>query len=296
MAEWSIWILAIGVNKYLLYLCIAASAGSVFMLNQTKDNRFKTWSWRYGLVGSVLGFLLAISDFFLQVGLFADAGWVGLVDSSYIQMMWESPLGTQLLYRLLGFVVLIAVLIWISRQEQMSKLLGGMALSALLLLGFASTQAGHTVEQSLWARLALGLHFLLGLWWIGCLWPLARSCQILSKTDLQVLMQGFGTIASVLVPILLLAGLGLAYALSGSLQHLLTSAHGQLLLIKIILVVGLLSLAAHHKLKLVPQLQNSQQAVILQRSIQRELVLGLVVLLVTAVLSSVLAPAALMNE
>ena len=98
------------------------------------------------------------------------------------------------------------------------------------------------------------------------------------------------------MPILLLAGLGLAYALTGSVQHLLTSAHGQLLLIKIILVVGLLSLAAYHKLKLVPQLQGSQQASSLQRSIQHELVLGLAILLVTAVLSSVFGPAALMNE
>lgn len=296
MAEWSVWIFAIVVNKYLLSLSVAASAGSIFILSQTQESTLRNFSWRYGLVGSVLGLLLAVLDFFLQVGLFADTGWAGLVDRSFILMIWDSPLGTQFLFRTLGFIVLMTIFLCSLRQAQVPLGIWLIALIALVLLSFACVQAGHTVEQTLGTRLILGLHFLLGLWWMGCLWPLARSCQSLNARDLQVLMQRFGTIASVLVPILLLAGLVLAYVLTGSLQHLFTSTHGQLLLLKISLVLGLLGLAAYNKLKLVPYLSKPEKVLILQRSIYYEMLLGLVVLLLTAMLSSMFGPAILMAE
>jgi putative copper resistance protein D len=297
MTEWSPWIAALVLNKFLLYLAVAASAASVFMLIQSQNPALNRFSWRYGIWGAGLGLLLACVDFFLQVGLFADAGWAGLLDSSVIAMLWDSPLGSQLVWRVIGFLLLMTVLLWALWQSlKLNWLLVGVAMLALMCLSFACLQAGHTAEQAFWVRLALSAHFLLGLWWMGCLWPLAVSCKHLTVKDLQQLMQRFGTVASCLVPVLLVAGLGLAYALTGSLQHLLTTAHGQLLMMKIALVVGLLGFAAYHKLKLVPQLTEPTKALRLQRSIYQEMGLGLAVLLLTAVASSVFGPAVLMNE
>ncbi|MFZ1388412.1 MAG: CopD family protein [Thiolinea sp.] len=296
MAEWSPWIIAIVLNKYLLYLAIAAGAGSVFVLMQNQTTELHQFSWRYGWYGSVLGLSLAVVDFFLQVGLFADAGWAGLVDSSYIAMIWDSPLGRQFVLRVLGFLILMLLIGWSWKQEQALQWLGLVAVLALSLLCFSCLQAGHTVEQAHWIHWALSAHFLIGLWWMGCLWPLALSCKRLEPVNLQQLMQRFGTIASFLVPILLVAGLALAYALTGTLHHLFNSPHGQLLLAKIALVTGLLGLAAYHKLNLVPQLTEPNRPQILQRSIYREMGIGLLVLLLTAVLSNVFGPAVLMNQ
>ncbi|MFZ1344305.1 CopD family protein [Thiothrix eikelboomii] len=295
MVEGSPWVIAIVLNKYLLYLAIAASAGSVFMLAQVQAKPLRRFSWHYGLYGSALGLVLAVVDFFLQVGLFAEAGWAGLLDSSYILMIWDSPLGGQLMLRVLGLLLLILVIGWSGWRQHVLRWQGSVAVLALALLCFSCLQAGHTVEQTSWVHWALSLHFLIGLWWVGCLWPLALSCQALEPVRLQQLMQGFGVIASWLVPILLMAGLGLAYTLTGTLEHLFTSTHGQLLLAKMILVGGLLGSAAYHKLKLVPQLTEPHRPQILQRSIYRELGLGLAVLLLTAVLSSMVGPATLMN-
>lgn len=293
MAEWSPWIVAIVLNKYLLYLAIAASAGSIFMLVQAQAKSLHPFSRSYGGYGSVIGLVLAIVDFFLQVGLFADSGLAGLIDSSYLLMIWDSPLGMQLVWRVLGFVLLILVIGWSLKQTQTLRWQGLLvAILALILLCLGGLQAGHTVEQGLGVHLALTVHFLLGLWWLGCLWPLAMSCQSLEPRELQVLMQRFGTIASVLVPILLVAGLGLAYTLIGSWQHLFTNTHGQFLLAKISFVAGLLGLAAYHKLKIVPQLREPKQAAVLQRSIYWEMGVGSSVLLLTAVLSSMFGPAA----
>ncbi|SKA71484.1 putative copper resistance protein D [Thiothrix eikelboomii] len=296
MAEGSPWMVAIVLNKYLLYLAIAAGAGSVFMLTQAQASLLNPFSWRYGVYSSVLGLVLAIVDFFLQVGLFADAGLVGLADSNYIAMIWDSPLGWQFVFRVLGFLLMLLVIGWSWKQGQALRWQGLLAsILALTLLCFAGLHAGHTVEHATWVHWALSFHFVIGLWWMGCLWPLALSCQGLEPVRLQQLMQSFGIIAGWLVPILLIAGLGLAYALTGSWQHLFTSAHGQLLLAKIALVAGLLGSAAYHKLKLVPQLTEPYRAQTLQRSIYRELGLGLAVLLLTAVLSSMVGPATLMN-
>lgn len=295
MAEWSPWMLAIVLNKYLLYLAIAAGAGSVFMLTLAQTNPLNSLSWRYGVYGSLLGLALAPVDFFLQVGLFADAGLAGLVDSSYITMLWDSPLGQQLVWRLLGFIVLLAVIGWAWRQQQTLRWQGLLTLLALLALCMACLQAGHMVELASWAHWILGVHFLLGLGWIGCLWLLAFSCQQLDVLSLQQLMQRFGRFASFLVPILFIAGLTLAYALTGSVSHLFTHTHGQLLLVKIALVTGLLGFAAYHKLNLVPQLTKPQMPQRLQRSIYREMALGLLVLALTVVLSTVVGPAVLMS-
>lgn len=296
MAEGSPWMVAIVLNKYLLYLAIAAGAGSVFMLTQAQASLLNPFSWRYGVYSSVLGLVLAIVDFFLQVGLFADAGLVGLADSNYIAMIWDSPLGWQFVFRVLGFLLMLLVIGWSWKQGQALRWQGLLAsILALTLLCFAGLHAGHTVEHATWVHWALSFHFVIGLWWMGCLWPLALSCQGLEPVRLQQLMQSFGIIAGWLVPILLMAGLGLAYTLTGTLEHLFTSTHGQLLLAKMILVGGLLGSAAYHKLKLVPQLTEPHRPQALQRSIYRELGLGLAVLLLTAVLSSMVGPATLMN-
>lgn len=293
MADGSSWMVFIVLNKYLLYLAIAASAGSVFMLAQAKANPFQDFSWAYGLWASMAGLVLACVDFFLQVGLFADAGWAGLLDSSFILMIWDSPLGTQLVLRLCGWMVLGSLLVWSFWRRAIFIWQLVCAGGALVLLSFSCPQAGHTAGQPLGVHFIIGLHFLLGLWWVGCLWPLALSCKRLAPADLQQLMENFGTIASYLVPLLLLAGVGLAYLLVGTFQHLITSAHGQSLLVKTALVVGLLGLAAYHKLKLVPQLIELNKAQTLQRSIYWEMSLGLAVLLLTAVFSSVFGPAVL---
>lgn len=297
MADWSFWIVSLVLNKYLLCCAVAASIGSVFMLTQTKATSIRQFSWRYGLWASGIGLFLAVVDFFLQVGLFADAGLAGLVDPVFIVMIGDSPIGTQFLLRFVAWLLLTGVLVWnrdLSHQKLSiwSLLIAGLA---LVLLSLSCVQVGHTTEQTMVMRVVAGLHFLIGLWWMGCLWPLAFSCSRLAPLELQELMERFGTIASYLVPILLLAGVSLAYVLTGTLTHLFTHPHGQLLLIKVLLVATLLGLAAYHKLALVPQLSHPHKIKILQRSIYYEMVLGGGVIALTTLLSSVFGPATMMN-
>ena len=100
----------------------------------------------------------------------------------------------------------------------------------------------------------------------------------------------FGQAASVIVPLLILAGLLMAWLLLGDLTALATTGYGQTLLAKLVLVGVVLTLAAANKLRFVPAMQagDAQAGRRLARSIEIETAVLLVVLAATATLTSVL--------
>ncbi len=70
------------------------------------------------------------------------------------------------------------------------------------------------------------------------------------------------------------------------------TAYGQLLSVKLLLVVGLMGLAAKNRFTLVPQLIGSPEiATRLARSIRPEMLLALLILVATAYLSTLVGPA-----
>lgn len=94
-----------------------------------------------------------------------------------------------------------------------------------------------------------------------------------------------------MVPVLLVAGVGLGWMILGSATALLTTDYGLALLFKVALVASLLALAAMNKLRIVPALQagKAQAAKQLQRSIHLEMVTVGLIFAVTAVLTTALA-------
>ena len=82
----------------------------------------------------------------------------------------------------------------------------------------------------------------------------------------------------------------LSIQLVGSIDALVTTSYGQVLLFKLILVNSILLLAARHKFKLVPALNNSTGREMLSKSISIEIVIALAILLTTSVLTSLVGP------
>ena len=104
-------------------------------------------------------------------------------------------------------------------------------------------------------------------------------------------MHKFGQIAVFLVGILIIAGVYLAFELTDSLQELTTTRYGQLLSVKIILVFHILLLAAFHKFIFVPSLlKNKESRSSLVASIKAEFVIGVGILVVTGILTTLLGP------
>ncbi len=281
-----VWGIAAILSKLLLYVGIAGSAGLVIMraafadLLSSLSGRMRVHTALLAglaIVASVIGFMLR--------GAALTGGADGMSDPEMLGLLWQTPVGDVLVYRLVG-VAMILVGLFVPYVGQWISLAGGV----LALWSFA--QIGHVpgLEQS-GVRLLLLLHLLCLAFWIGILGPLRRlSLQPERLDEAAALGDRFGQAASVIVPALILAGLLMSWLLLGDLRSLFVSGYGQALLIKLGLVALVLVMAAANKFRFVPAMQagDHDAARHLARSIEIETAVILVVFAATATLTSVL--------
>ena len=115
---------------------------------------------------------------------------------------------------------------------------------------------------------------------------ISREHKLIS--DAAGLGHNFGLLATLMVPLLIAAGGYMGYVLVGSVKSLISTGYGQALILKVVLVCGLLALAAANKLRFIPGLQKGdpKAAAHLVKSIHIEWLVILAVLGTTAVLTS----------
>ena len=75
--------------------------------------------------------------------------------------------------------------------------------------------------------------------------------------------------------------------------ELFTTLYGQTMLLKLIFVVTILSIAVYHKFHLVEEIQQEAGIKKFQKSITNEMIIAVMILAVTATLSSLLGPVSL---
>ncbi|MGB1256105.1 MAG: copper resistance D family protein [Thiolinea sp.] len=278
-------------TKLLMYLGMAAFLGGLFISILCKEQpALFRFIKRYMLVGTLLALSAVGANFYAQVGSFAESGWEGMFDAMYVNMLWDSSVGESLILRFTVLCIILLLLLLSRHKLTLSLVMIG--LSVLLAASFSLI--GHTAELSLILRALLGIHVLIALLWIGSLLPLWQACRgSLAIPSLQRLMHQFGLMAMGLVSVLLVCGVILAYQLLGSINELISTPYGLMLLAKVVLVGGILGFAAWHKWRLVPQLTDQPAASRLQRSILLESILGLAILIVTVLLTTVVGPASM---
>ena len=235
-----------------------------------------------GLAG--LGFVAAVLGFMLR-GAALTGDLDGMIDPEMLGLLWTTSVGTVLIYRLVGIGVLVAgfcvprIGLWIS-------LAGGI----LTLWSFA--QIGHVSEISqAGVRLLLLVHLLGISFWIGILCPLHQlSLHPETLQAAATLGHRFGQAASVIVPVLIVAGVVMAWLLLGSLSALVITGYGLTLFFKLMLVAIVLGLAAANKLRFIPAMRagDANSARHLARSIKIETLVILSALSATATFTSVL--------
>ncbi|MCI2398980.1 CopD family protein [Aliiroseovarius subalbicans] len=281
-----IWGIAAIFAKLMLYIGIAGSTGLV-IIRLSFPYLVSPLSDRIRIQAVVLaGFAIAAAVFgFMLRGAALTGGADGMTDPEMLGLLWQTPVGDVLVYRVAGAALLIAGM-FIPRFGTWVSLAGG----TIALWSFA--KIGHVPDlQQAGVRLLLLLHLLGIAFWIGILGPLrnlSRQSEHLDKAAL--LGHRFGRAAAVIVPVLILAGLLMAWQLLGDLGALVSTGYGQALLIKLVLVGVVLTLAAANKFRFVPAMQagDSKAAQHLARSIEIETAVILLVLAATATLTSVL--------
>jgi putative copper export protein len=175
--------------------------------------------------------------------------------------------------------------------------------TALAAVGGASAAmsfawVGHAHSSgSPWTIACLALHLVAAAFWIGALAPLAFIARggEADAARIGAVAARFGSAALAAVAVLTIAGVVVLSRFLGHAAALWGSAYGLAMCVKLAWVAGLLSLAAFNKLRLTPRLEAGDAAAIgpLRRSIQGEMLLAALILLATAVLTTLFGPPAL---
>lgn len=284
------WIYATWLIKVVLYLGIAFVVGgafSYFLLGRYVE--IKKTLLKYITIGAGLGFISSTLGFFVLIGSFANTGLSGMWDSNYINILVNTPTGHIHIIRSVSFALLLLfMLVKLSKGTiQISKVEGTIFTILLIPIVFSFSQLGHVTNLPLFAQFLLSIHVLVMSLWMGSLFPLWRTTKKITGLPLKDRMHLFGRIAVFVVGILLACGASIALLLIKDFNTLLNTPYGHGFIIKIAFVLSILLLAAFNKWYFTPRLQDPKFARQLGYAILFEMSLGLMILLTTGYITTV---------
>ncbi|MGJ8691356.1 MAG: copper resistance D family protein [Thalassotalea sp.] len=294
--EWSVFLLLLKLTSY---FAIASLAGTLLMrvLNSKTDNVMIISFYRYlkgwQLVFLTLGCAASLLQVPIEAGAIAESGLAGMVDPFMLEIVWQSVIGEQAVIRVPAFIVaIIAVASWQTHHSASSTIKLNFLILLLMLafITYSFTFTGHSANETILIKSTFVLHLIAIASWLGSLWPLYKSCQLLPLQTVKRLMHRFGQFAIVIIAVLLISGSTLLLAYLNTWAELFTSNYGQLILLKLLLVSAMLLLGAWHKLFLVPQIEQPHHILTLKRSISVEMLIALFVLLTTSIFTTLIGP------
>ncbi len=304
-----IWDSAILLSKWLSYLAMITVPGALLVSwlcarvpgdDLQLDRRLLS---HYVLPMTVMGVVASSLFFLLQVGVINQRGPAGMLDPVMAGILADTSVGDGMRWRLTGFfaaLISAALLylgrVWPASRSQSATLspMPAMVLGAIaiLALSVSFTVLGHSNQLDVFSRLMVVTHVVAVSLWIGALVPLYSLCRDQHADEIRavaLVMKLFGQVAWIVLAAMVFSGVWMLWQLSDGFTQLLSAAHGRLLLIKLLLVAALLGLAARHKYRLAPAL-TAQNLFRLRRSIALEAALAGLILLLTAVLTTVTGP------
>ncbi len=237
---------------------------------------------RLAVGAALIGLAVLAVRFGIRAARISGMGLEGASDPVMLGFVWESPLGTAAIWRGMGELAILAILV--PRIGQWIAMAGTVAVA----ISFA--QVGHALGEPRGALVVLlVLHLIAAAFWVGALVPLRRAALTPAGADI---LHYFGNVAAFGVALLIFAGTALAWLLAGSVTALFGTAYGLGLLLKVAIVAMLLGFAAFNKLRLVPALRTEipGAAHALRQSISMEMLAVILILLATATLTSVTTP------
>lgn len=277
------------------YAAGLSAAGSALFLAAFGSRRFQASgaamdgamraTRRLGILAGVAALTMLALGIGARAGRLSGLGFGGMTDGVMIDVVLDGPVGTAAWMRLTGLAAIVAGLAWRRRPGLLVAVAGALALAA------SYTMAGHATTRP-WLPPVVALHVLAAAFWFGALAPLATATRTFVPADAAHLLEAFGRVAVGVVGMLVAAGAVTALALLGGPAGLFGTPYGWLLLGKLAAVAGLFGLAAMNKLALVPSLSRGDAAAAgrLVRSIRLEAAAILIILAVTATLTSTASP------
>ncbi len=269
------------VLRVLVYVASIAVAGAVlFALSFPRAAREVQPALRRQVVAGFCLLLLVEPVRYIVFQLAISGGDWSLAFGPVLRWMGlQTPIGQAAAVRLIAALLVVTV----ARRSAV------VALAAALVLIGSFLLEGHSVSSD--ARIALGallfIHLAAVHWWLGALYPLMALTRCAAPETLSAAVEAFGARAAWVVAALLGTGVLLLLIITG-VQLNVDSDYQQRFLVKLLLVAGLLSLAAWNKLRLTPLLRRDPQsgAARLRGSIRLEIAVALSILAATAWITS----------
>ena len=224
----------------------------------------------------------------LRASFLMGGTWQGATEPMMLTMVWESPLGSSIVLRIAGLALICMILVPARFGRPLAAL-------GVLVVAASFVFRGHALEEPrLLLATLITLHVLGLAFWIGALAPLYRLSGANTDSVAGQVSHDFGQLAIWVVGGLSLAGGVTLWVLTGSVLNALFTPYGQFFAIKIGVFLVIIAFAAWNKLRLTPALLRHEPGAgaLLRRSIRMETALVALILLTTAILTTVSAPEA----
>ena len=292
-----LWEIIGGISRFIMYLAALVAAGVAFFLAFIHDHAEDRWRIvPFVRIGSILALLSAIGIVMSQAALLTGKGAGAVTDSTVLRDVLNQNLGWSLALLMIGLAAVhLSTDIPKKVVSQSLALYGGLAVT----VSFAVW--GHATELSPTAisLAADAIHATAAALWLGGLVGLVMVLSVRTPETVRAtagIIGRFSRMAFWSVIALTLAGLTLTITGSGaSLNSILTTTWGQLVLAKIGLTLIVVLIAAWNRRTLVPSLtsptENTDELAVrwatLLRTIRAEAVLLVAVVALTAIVVNV---------
>jgi copper resistance protein D len=285
------WAAALIGVKTLGYVGTLGAAGAVFFLGYAGNliaNAELKRIRRLVLACAVLSAAAGAAHIVMTAGSMSGAA-AGMWDGSLVRMVWQAGEGRALEIRVIGLS--LAALAMRVHGPAAWGLLG----AAMAATSFAWTGHAQSLSPRVLPVLLLGAHLLGVAFWMGALVPLSLVAREGTAARIAAVAERFSAVAVFMVAGLIVAAAPLLWLLLGGFAELWRNNYGRCVALKLAFVAGLLSLAAFNKLRLTPRLRAGDAHAVrsLRTSIRLEMWLCVMVLAVTATLTTIAGPPAL---
>ena len=284
--DMDIWVILNPLIRALVYgACLVVTGTLLFGFHFKKYQTRQSSAYCLSLAknGSVFGLVIS-AIFFLSISGNMGGDFSSIFSPLFLNLALQTKSAIAAALLLLGFssFYLSGKLSW--PQSEKAFAIGG---AILLLSSFVTT--GHALKTGPISQILLFVHLVGISFWIGSLLPLLHLSLSNNTANLHLIAHRFGILAVYYVLGLLVAGAGFTYALLGSdLSLLLSTSYGNVLLAKMATVSTLLLFGALNKFWCVPKIikDGPRGARLLRISVQFELLLAVIILSMTALLST----------
>jgi copper transport protein len=292
-----LWEIIGGISRFIMYLAALVAAGVAFFLAFIHDHAEDRWRIvPFVRIGSILALLSAIGIVMSQAALLTGKGAGAVTDSNVLRDVLNQNLGWSL-----ALLMISLAAVHLSTDIPKKVVSKSLALSGGLAVTVSFAVWGHATELSPTAisLAADAIHATAAGLWLGGLVGLVMVLSLRTPETVRAtagIIGRFSRMAFWSVIALTLAGLTLTITGSdASLNSILTTTWGQLVLAKIGLTLIVVLIAAWNRRTLVPSLtsptENTGELAVrwatLRRTIRSEALLLVAVVALTAIVVNV---------